>query len=149
MNGIVNLNTGQPFTIGSGVDNARTGAGGQRADMISNPNFTEDRTRQQIITEYLRKASFTPNAIGTYGNLGRNTFTGPGLANVNLNVVKTAHIPWFVKEGATVQLRGEIFNLFNRVNLTNVVNDLSNSLFGRSTAQSLPRSVTLGLRIQF
>jgi hypothetical protein len=46
-------------------------------------------------------------------------------------------------------LRCETFNLLNRVNLTNVTNDLSNSLFGKSTAQSLPRSVTLGIRIQF
>jgi len=36
-----------------------------------------------------------------------------------LNAVKSDHIPWFYgNEGATVELRGEIFNLFNRVNLT-------------------------------
>ncbi len=34
--------------------------------------------------------------------------------------VKTARIPWFVKEGATLQLRGEIFNMLNRVNLTSI-----------------------------
>lgn len=60
-----------------------------------------------------------------------------------------ARVPWFVKEGATAQLRCEVFNLFNRVNFTNVVSDLPNSLFGKSTAQSLPRSVTLGVRVQF
>jgi hypothetical protein len=80
---------------------------------------------------------------------GPEYFDGPGLANVNLNVVKTAHIPWFVPEGATSQLCGEIFNLFNRVNLTNVTNDLSSPLFGKSTAQSLPRSVTFGIQVAF
>jgi hypothetical protein len=68
---------------------------------------------------------------------------------VNLNVVKTEHLPCFVKEGATLQLRDEIFNLFNRVNLTNPVSDLSSSLFGRSTGQNLPLSVTFGIRVQY
>ena len=45
--------------------------------------------------------------------------------------------------------RGEIFNILNRVNLGIPVNDLSNALFGTSTTQSLPRSVTLGMRIQY
>jgi hypothetical protein len=86
---------------------------------------------------------------GQEGNLGRNTFDGPGLANVNLNVQKSFHIPWFVSEGAQVQLRGEIFNLFNRVNLVNPISDLSDPLFGESTDQNLPRQVNLGVRIQF
>ena len=87
---------------------------------------------------------------GQQGNLGRNTFEGPGLANVNLNVNKSARVPWFFgSEGATVELRGEIFNMFNGVNLTQPSSDLASGLFGRSTDQSLPRAVQLGIRIQF
>ncbi len=40
-------------------------------------------------------------------------------------------------EGATFQLRDEMFNLLNRGNLTNPVSDTSNSLFGKSTGQNL------------
>jgi hypothetical protein len=36
----------------------------------------------------------------------------PELANVNLNAVKTLRIPWL-----TLEIRGAIFNLFNRLNL--------------------------------
>lgn len=145
--------SGLPFTVVSTAPYPRGdfNADGFNWDAPNTPSFGNSlaTSRGDFIKGLFPASAFPLPAPGQVGNLGRNTFTGPGLANVNLNVVKTAHIPWFVKEGATVQLRGEIFNLFNRVNLTNVVNDLSNSLFGRSTAQSLPRSVTLGLRIQF
>ena len=69
---------------------------------------------------------------------------------MNFNAIKAVRIPWFTgKEGATLEIRGEIFNLFNRVNLTAPVSDLSNGLFGRSTGQRQPRALQLGLRIAF
>jgi hypothetical protein len=87
---------------------------------------------------------------GQEGNLGRNTFEGPGLAQVNTNAIKTFRIPWFIgHEGATLELRGEIFNLFNRVNLTAPTSDLSSGLFGKSTGQRQPRTIQVGIRIAF
>jgi hypothetical protein len=106
-------------------------------------------SRSAFITGLFPASTFPVPAIGQEGSLGRNTFNAPGLANVNMNIIKTLRIPWFVKEGAAFQLRGEVFNLFNRVNLLAPVNDLSNALFGKSTGQSLPRAVTFGARIQF
>jgi hypothetical protein len=47
------------------------------------------------------------------GDLGRNAFYGPGFADVDLSVIK--NIP--VTEQFRVQLRAEMFNLFNRKNL--------------------------------
>ena len=47
------------------------------------------------------------------GNVARNAFYGPGFADVDLSVIK--NIP--VKERVTIQLRAEMFNLFNRKNL--------------------------------
>jgi hypothetical protein len=67
-----------------------------------------------------------------------------------MNRVKTVHIPWFIrKEGATLEIRSEIFNVFNRVNLNNPTSDLSSGLFGLSTSQKSPRAVQFGLRIVF
>jgi hypothetical protein len=87
---------------------------------------------------------------GQNGNLGRNTFEGPGLANLNTSAIKAVHIPWFLgHEGATLELRGEIANLFNRVNLAAPTSDLSSGLFGKSNGQRQPRTVQLGLRIAF
>jgi hypothetical protein len=69
---------------------------------------------------------------------------------VNTNAIKAIHIPWFMgHEGATLEIRGEIANLLNRVNLTAPSSDLSSALFGKSTGQRQPRTVQLGLRIAF
>ena len=69
---------------------------------------------------------------------------------MNANAIKAVHIPWFIgSEGATFELRGEIANLFNRVNLSAPSSDLSSSLFGKSTGQGRPRTIQLGLRIAF
>ena len=107
-------------------------------------------SRSAFINGVFKVSDFPLPAKGQEGNLGRNTFEGPGLANVNVNAIKAVHIPWFIgKEGATLEIRGEIFNLLNRVNLNQPTTDLSSGLFGKSTGQKLPRAVQFGLRIAF
>jgi hypothetical protein len=145
--------SGLPFSVYTAAAYPRGdyNADGFNWDFPNTPAFGNhvSASRGALISGLFPASVFPAPASGQQGNLGRNTFEGPGLANVNLNVVKAVHIPWFVSEGATLQLRGEIFNVLNRVNLTNPVSDLSNSLFGKSTGQSLPRSVTFGVRIQY
>ena len=53
-----------------------------------------------------------PSTIGFYGDLGRNTFIGPGLATWDFSVFKTTRI----NERFNVQFRAELFNLLNRAN---------------------------------
>jgi hypothetical protein len=57
----------------------------------------------------------------------------------------------FTYERYTFQLRADLFNIFNRVNLvdSSVVSDLSSSQFGQATAQSFPRYVQFGLHFSF
>jgi hypothetical protein len=52
-------------------------------------------------------------------------------------------------ERFSLEFRADVFNLFNRVNLTQSDGDLSSSLFGQSTGQNLPRSWQFGLQLQF
>ncbi|MCU1260767.1 MAG: hypothetical protein JWO80_3652 [Bryobacterales bacterium] len=151
--GIAIFQSGLPFSVitTSPYPKGDFNADGFNFDSPNTPGFGNHVSvpRGDYIKGLFTASAFPLPLVGQQGSLGRNTFDGPGLANVNLNIVKTARVPWFVKEGATVQLRGEIFNLFNRVNLGLPVNDLSNALFGRSTTQSLPRAVTFGVRIQY
>jgi len=94
---------------------------------------------------------FPAPGTGAEGNLGRNTFHGPGYANTDFSVIKNVKVPWFIgTEGANVQFRAEFFNVFNRVNLTNVNNDLANlSNFGRSTSTYPARDIQFALRLSF
>jgi hypothetical protein len=51
-------------------------------------------------------------AAGTYGNLGRGTYTGPGLADLDVSLFK--NFP--VTERISTQFRAEFFNVLNRAN---------------------------------
>ena len=95
--------------------------------------------------------TFPTPGLGVEGDLGRNTFIGPGFANTDLSLIKTDKIPWFVgKEGAEMQIRAEFYNAFNRVNLTNVANDLTNpATLGQATGTFPARDIQLGIRISF
>ncbi len=145
LNGIVSLNSGYPFTVGSGVDNARTGTGGQRADLIGDPNLGSGRNRQDRINEWLRRAAFAPNTVGTFGTLGRNTFNGPGLASVDLGMVKS----FAIRENVAAQFRFEMFNAFNRVNLVGPNAAQNNVQFMRTTSAFDPRILQFALRLNF
>ncbi len=145
LNAIMNLTSGQPFSVGSGVDNARTGTGGQRVDYNGNAIIDGNRSRNDIVNEYLRKSVFQPNALGTFGTIGRNTYYGPGLANVDFGLAKDFR----VNERFTTTLRFEAFNALNRVNLGNPTNALNNGNFMRITGANSPRVLQLALRMVF
>ncbi|MCU1261376.1 MAG: hypothetical protein JWO80_4261 [Bryobacterales bacterium] len=153
LSAIAILQSGLPFSVITTAPYPKGdfNADGQNYDAPNTPAFgnSKSSSRSNFLTGIFPVSAFPLPSPGQEGNLGRNTFDGPGLANINLNIVKNTKVPWFVREGATLQIRGEVFNLWNRVNLLNPVGDLSSSLFGRSTSQNLPRSVTLGARIQF
>jgi hypothetical protein len=148
------LQSGQPFSVytSASYPSGDYNADGFNYDQPNTPAFgnSVSASRGDFLRGIFKASDFPAPARGQNGNLGRNTFEGPGLANVNINAIKAVHIPWFTRhEGATLELRGEIFNLFNRVNLTQPSSDLSSGLFGRSTGQRLPRELQLGLRIAF
>jgi hypothetical protein len=95
--------------------------------------------------------TFPTPGLGQEGDLGRNTFIGPGFANTDLSLLKENKIPWFIgKEGATLQIRAEFYNAFNRVNLSGVNSDLTNpATLGQANGTFPARDIQLGLRIQF
>lgn len=57
-------------------------------------------------------AAFSIPAAGVFGNAGRNILRGPGFRQVDFSVGKNTRL----SEKTSIQLRMEIFNLFNNVN---------------------------------
>jgi hypothetical protein len=92
---------------------------------------------------------FPAPPLGQPGNLGRDTFIGPGYANTDFSAIKRTHIPWFISEGAQMEFRAEFFNVFNHVNLRSVSSNLTSSLFGRATDTFPARDIQFGLRLEF
>ena len=107
----------------------------------------EGRTRDQEIAEWLSKAAFRTGGatLGTYGNLGRNTFRGPGYASVDFGLFKR----FAITERVGALLRFEAFNVFNRVNLQGPNATQNNANFMRTTAAEDPRILQFALRLTF
>jgi hypothetical protein len=57
-------------------------------------------------------AAFTTPQNGIYGNAGRNILRGPNFAQVDFSIFKNTRL----SENTSLQLRMDIFNLFNRAN---------------------------------
>jgi hypothetical protein len=150
---IIILQSGQPFTVYTSAQYSNGGdfnADGYDFDLPNTPKFGNHikTNRSSFVNGLFQKSDFPVPAVGTEGNLGRNTFDGPGFANVNLSAQRSFALPK-LGEAARFEIRGELFNLFNRVNLVEPVSDLSNSLFGFSENQDAARDIQVSAHIRF
>ena len=119
-------------------------------DVPNRPAVGTVRTgnRSDFINGFASASAFPTPALGQKGNLGRNAYFGPGMANVNVQLAKQ-----FNWERYSLEFRADMFNVFNRVNLPGeaggLVTEPSNPLFGKATTQNLPRSLQFGLHLAF
>ncbi|MDE1161483.1 MAG: TonB-dependent receptor [Acidobacteriaceae bacterium] len=113
-NSMMNFHSGAPFTIYNSADTSGTDEGAQRVNIIGNPyagvNHKFDSTAKS--ETWLNTAAFAAPANGTYGTMPRNALYGPGFSDVDISVFKMTKIT----EKIGVQLRAEMFNVFNRKN---------------------------------
>jgi hypothetical protein len=110
-NTIVSLMSGFPFTPEIGSN--RSGDGDTRnPDRPSlNPSFSGPVVLGDPNQWFNPEAFILPTA-GTYGNVGRGVYSGPGLADVDASLFKTTAIT----ERANLQFRAEVFNVLNHTN---------------------------------
>jgi hypothetical protein len=150
VNGIISLASGTPFTPTIGFDNARN----RSRAFSQHPNLKAGYSTNPVLGGpdlYFDPFAFELPAAGTYGNLGRNTMRAPGLALVDLSLVKR----FSVVGGQQLEFRIEGFNVLNRANFgrpNSVVFDQAGRVgsAGRITNTSTPaRQVQLGLKLIF
>jgi len=132
VNSILKFQDGEPVNVLTGQDNSGTAEGEDRADITGSPINSDRSVQQHAYAQYLNPNSFAVPASGTYGNLRRNQVTGPGFGDVDLSLVKNTPL---YKERVTAQFRVEMFNVLNRINLAQPLNNLGyGSAFGWSTS---------------
>ena len=107
------------------------------------------QSRKAFLNGLFPASAFPTPAPGTEGNLGRNTYDGPGYNNVNFTFEKFFYTPWFFGEKMQIEAKGEVTNLFNRANLIGMNSDLSSSLFAHSVNQLPARYLQIHLRATF
>ena len=160
---IAEWHTGLPFTIFSGYDNSFSGIGADRAVQVGqNPTLSQGRSHASLIQEWFNTDDFAPNAIGTFGDTGKNDMRGPRFFNTDLAAIRNIRL----NERLSFMLRAEFFNIFNNVNFGfpgNVVAYGSSGGFGQITGTAgsgayggptsygtaQPRIIQLGFKATF
>jgi len=104
LGGILTLQTGQPFSVLTGLANSGTGLGNDRPDLIGDPN-----TGPHTVPRWFNTNAFTPNAQLTFGNAGRNIVIGPGYRDFDFSILKNTKLG----ERVNAQFRAEFFNILN------------------------------------
>jgi hypothetical protein len=127
VNGAVSFHGGLPFNIATSSDNSGTGEKYQRPNAIGNPYAGVTHTIVSSGIQWINAAAFTTPAAGTFGDLRRNQVFGPGYGDIDLSVFKNTKI-W---ERVTLQLRAEMFNLYNRNNYAQPGGTFGSSSFGK------------------
>ncbi|HEV3470231.1 MAG TPA: TonB-dependent receptor [Pyrinomonadaceae bacterium] len=127
LNGILTLRTGSPFHVNLFDDYNGTGEFFPRPDLVGDPYAgTSGHEHFLNLSAFAVPCTLDPARPdpedtsaaaclpGTqhFGSLGRNSLRGPGYKNFDFSVFKTTPIT----ERVRLQLRAEIFNLFNHPN---------------------------------
>jgi len=116
INTIATFTSGSPFNITTGTDASGTGVRSDRPNLVGDPYAgIVQPTTTPLSVQNFNPAAFAAPAAGTFGNLERNALYGPGFKSIDLSVFKTTKL----SRGASVQLRLEMFNLFNTINWAN------------------------------
>jgi hypothetical protein len=163
---ILTLAQGVPFTVQNTANRSRSGSTGARfsdrpdlvAGATNNPTSGVSNgctfgttsfpagTRLGTPDNFFDPCSFAPQPLGFFGTLGRNTLTGPGVAQFDLLVNKRFQI----QEGRDLQFRAEFFNLTNRPNFATPENlGLFDNSGRLGAAGQITSTTTTSRQIQF
>jgi hypothetical protein len=146
ISGIITAETG--LAIDPTYNNTSLGMGG---NVANRPDLTGSISYPDTVTHWFSPGAFSAPAPLAFGSAPKFGLRSPGLYNLDASVFKNFRgIPWFNKEGATLQIRFESFNTFNHTEFQNVQTNYSSlSNFGAITSVYPPRSLQLGARFTF
>ncbi|HLY15707.1 MAG TPA: carboxypeptidase regulatory-like domain-containing protein [Bryobacteraceae bacterium] len=172
--GIFSAQTGSPFTVNlpASQSGSAIAAFGNpyRPDLVSNPyvpgpvmanpnpachtTISQGGLAAEVVDQpssWFNTCAFAEPPAGQFGNAGRNIMTGPGFANLDYSMYRNITLG---RENHRLQLRAEVFNLFNHPNF-----DIPNHVFGgpnfgeilsvNSYGNKPPRQIQLGLKYIF
>ena len=155
---LLHVSSGQPLGTTVGKDNSLTGLNNDRpVQVLSNPYPASQGCSNAPCVQWLNPQAFQPNALGTFGNLGRNALRGPGTVNFDLAISRI----FKMRERYSLQARAEAFNLLNRANFVGAISPagqpsvstmnttLSSSTYGQVQAAFDPRIFQFALKLSF
>jgi hypothetical protein len=157
--GIYAIRAGLPYTVFVGgncqpICNTRANLNG--SPLLSTP---EKASGGEVI---LNENAFAAPLDGTNGNLGRNSFRGPGFYDLDLSIGREWRPRWMGEFGQ-IRVRADAFNILNHANFNNPQAFRNAPNFGLETKGRIevpgfpsltplnetPRQIELRLRIDF
>jgi hypothetical protein len=153
--GITSVSSGNWFTVldsNGNFANSDGGVGGvsQRPDF----GLTAGCVPASGKLVFFNTCLYHDPALGSFGDVGRNTLQGPGYQTWDFTAGK--HFP--IRERYTLEFRADLFNIFNHTNFllsssgpqnSNNSTVLGAQQFGFLTAARDPRLVQLSLKLSF
>jgi carboxypeptidase family protein len=140
--GTLRLTSGNPFTPLISFDNSGT------STFLDRPNVLGDPRSHLSRTELYSAGAFEIPPRGSFGNAGRNSLTGPGLNNLDISISKRFQLT----DERYIELRTDVFNLFNHPNFRLPNNLLDEPAFGNIVATDptyARRKFQIGIRLMF
>jgi len=95
--------------------------------------------------QWFNPAAFLLPTAGTYGNLGRGVYSGPGLAEADASLFKNIEI----SERTHLQFRTEVFNVINHANFGTPNAIVYSGTTVSPTAGLITSTATTSRQIQF
>jgi hypothetical protein len=129
LSGMLRTSSGFPLTITSGVDRSLTAHTYDRPSAVPGVAVKLDDPSPAA---WFNVAAFQMPALGTFGNLGRATVTGPGVFTIDASALKNFHFG----RSQYLQLRIEAFNVLNTPNFAD-----PNTNLAQSDWQSAPNNI--------
>jgi len=167
MSGIFQVANGQPFTpvYAGDINGDGNTVPFDVPDRIIGPGCQGNAVNIHNFTSYIKQQCFTTplNTTGiagtVFGNEGRNSLFGPGYVDFDYSLLKSFAIPKLGETGH-LQLRAEMFNIFNRPNINSpFTNDkftinsagatVASGSTGLTTTNSPPRQIQFGAKLIF
>jgi len=154
LSAILTQMTGLPFSVYDGADLVGYSSSGN-----PRPNYVAGcDVNTKTVHEWFNPACFSPQTPGTLGNLGRDTVFGPGLAQLDVALVKDTRIQK-ISEAFRIQFRAEAYNIVNHPQFALPGNSMFTSVKGAPNASagiissiapnSTARQIQLGLKFLF
>ena len=117
LNSALSLHGGQPFSVVANSDELGNGDSADRAMVTGvSPFAGVSHTITNGVATWFNPAAFSEPNPGQVSNQRRNQYFNPGFSDVDFSLIKDTKIT----EKVTFQLRAEMFNIFNRINLAPV-----------------------------
>jgi outer membrane receptor protein involved in Fe transport len=150
VSGLSNIRSGRPFTVSANGNSTALGGArggglvGAFADCLRDGSLSSG---ERNIDRWFDTTAYSVPTPARLGTCGRNTLRGPNLTNFDIALARTFD---YFGEDRNLELRWEVFNMFNTPQFGLPERNLSSSSAGRiSTLAGDPRVMQFALKFNF